>query len=114
MLSIMKSLDSKTNGYDKISIKKIKICSESVTIPLKIIFERSLKKEIFPEIWQKDNVVPMHKKEDKTLIKNYHPISLLPIFGNIFKRVIYNSLFNYFLINKLFMPSQSVLPSYYQ
>ena len=49
----------------------------------------------------------MHKKEDKTLIKNYRPISLLPIFGKIFERVIYNSLFNYFLSNKLFMPSQS-------
>ena len=49
----------------------------------------------------------MHKKEDKTLIKNYRPISLLPIFGKIFERVIYNSLFNYFLSNKLFTPSQS-------
>ena len=52
-------------------------------------------------------MVPIHKKEDKTLIKNYHPISLLPIFGKIFERVIYNSLFNYFLSNKLFTPSQS-------
>ena len=32
---------------------------------------------------------------------------MLPIFGKIFKSVIYNSLFNYFLSNKLFTPSQS-------
>ena len=51
--------------------------------------------------------IPAHKKEDKTLINNYHPISLLPIFGRIFERVIYNSLFNSFLNNKLFTPSQS-------
>ena len=108
ILSIIKSLDSsKSHGFDNISIKMIKICSESVTIPLKIIFEESLKKGIFPEIWKKANVVPIHKKEDKTLIKNYRPISLLPIFGKIFERVIYNSLFNYFLSNKLFTPSQS-------
>ena len=51
ILSIIKSLDSsKLHGFD-ISIKMIKICSESVTIPLKIIFEESLKKGIFPEIW---------------------------------------------------------------
>ena len=37
----------------------IKICSESVTMPLKIIFEESLKKGIFPEIWKKANVVPV-------------------------------------------------------
>ena len=86
---------------------KCKICSESVTIPLKIIFEQLLKKGIFPEIWEKANVVPIHKKEDKTLIKNYRPISLLPIFGEIFERVIYNFLFNFFLSNKLFTSSQS-------
>ena len=85
----------------------IKICNEAVTIPLKIIFEESLKKGIFPDIWKKGNIIPAHKKEDKTLINNYRPISLLPIFGKIFERVIYNSLFNYFLSNKLFTPSQS-------
>ena len=69
ILSIIKSLDSsKPHGCDNISIKMIKICSESVTIPLKIIFEESLKKRIFPKIWKKDNIVPIHKK-DKTLIK---------------------------------------------
>ena len=104
----MKSLDSsKSHGYDNISMKVIKICSQSVTIPLKVIFEESLKKGIFPEIWKKANVVPIHKKEDKTLIINYRPISLLPIFGKIFERVIYNSLFNHFLSNKLFTSSQS-------
>ena len=85
----------------------IKICNESVTIPLKIIFEESLKKGIFPDIWKKGNIIPAHKKEDKTLINNYRPISLLPIFGKIFEGVIYNSLFNYFLSNKLFTLSQS-------
>ena len=50
-LSIIKSLDSsKSHGFDNISIKTIKLCSESVTIPLKIILEESLKKGIFPEI----------------------------------------------------------------
>ena len=53
---------SKSHGYDNISIKMMKICSESVTIVLKIILEESLKKGIFPEIWKKANVVPIHKK----------------------------------------------------
>ena len=41
-------------------------------------------------------------------VKNYQSISLLPIFSKIFERVIYNSIFNYFISNKLFTPSQSV------
>ena len=42
----------------------------------------------FPEIWKKANVVPAHEKEDKMLVKNYRTISLLPIFGKMFERVI--------------------------
>ena len=85
----------------------IKICNESITIPLKIIFEESLKNGVFPEIWKRANAVPVHKKEDKNLAKNCQPISLFPIFGKIFVKVIYNSLFNYFTSNTLFTPSQS-------
>ena len=58
-------------------------------------------------MWKKANVVPVHKKYDKTFIINYCPISLLPIFGKISGRLIYYSLFNYFFRNKLFTPSQS-------
>ena len=85
----------------------IQICIEVITIPLKLIFDQSLKKGKFPEIWKVANVVPVHKKEDKCFVKNHLPISLLPIFRNFFERVIYNSLFSYILHNKLFTLSQS-------
>ena len=72
ILLIIKALDSsKAHRYDNLSIKMIKFCEESITIPLKIIFEESLKCGVFPEIWKKANVVPVHKKVDKTLVKNY-------------------------------------------
>ena len=87
VLSIIKSLDSsKSYGYDNISIKMIKLCSESVTISLKVIFEESLKKEYSRNM--EKNVVPIHKKEVSALIKNYCPIILLSIFGKIYERVI--------------------------
>ena len=73
----------------------------------KLFFRNQQKKGKFPEIWKKANVVPVHKKEDKTFIINYRLISLLPIFRKISERLINNSLFNYFLRNKLFTPSQS-------
>ena len=111
ILAIIKTLDpNKAHGCDNISIKMIKICSQSLILPLKIIFEHSLKKGKFPKIWKKANVVPVHKKEDKMLVKNYRPISLLPIFGKMFERVIYNSLFNYFQSNRLFTRFQSDFP----
>ena len=36
--------------------------------------------------WKKANVVPVHKKDSKHFLKNYRPISLLPICGKIFEK----------------------------
>ena len=108
MLLIVKSLHStKAHGSHSLSIRMIKICNKSITIPLKIIFEGSLKNGAFPEIRKRANAVPIHKKEDKNLVINCLPISLFPIFGKIFEKVICNSIFIYFSSNKLLTPFQS-------
>ena len=49
----------------------------------------------------------LYIKNPKILIKDYSPIRLVPIFGKIFDRIVYNSLFSYYLSNNLFMSSQS-------
>ena len=52
-------------------------------------------------------IVAIHKKESKGLIKNYRPISLLPILNEAFQRVTFNILFNIFILqNNLFTPCQ--------
>ena len=56
---------------------------------------------------EKANVIPVHKKNSKKLLKNYRPISILPICGKIFEKCIYNSIYSYFEDNNLFSPYQS-------
>ena len=41
------------------------------------------------------NIVAVHKKNDKQFVKNYRPISLLPICDKIFESILYYSLFNF-------------------
>ena len=53
------------------------------------------------------NIIPVHKKEAKYLVKNYRPISLLPIFGKVFEKLLFNFLFSHFDNNNLFSKSQS-------
>ena len=48
---------------------------------------------------KKGNIVPIHKKGDKQVLKNYHPVSLLPICGEIFERLIFNEMFRVLLEN---------------
>ena len=42
------------------------------------------------------------------VLKNSRPINLLPIFGKVFRKIIFIEFFNYFNQNKLFMNYQSV------
>ena len=66
-----------------------------------------LRTTIFPLEWKKANIVPIHKKGDKQTIINYRPVSLLPICGKIFERLLYNEMLNFFLENDLISPKQS-------
>ena len=87
ILKIIRALNiNKAHGHDDISIRMIKICDESLLKPLLILFKNSLKLSYYPDIWKKSNIIPAHKKNDKQLLNNYRPISLLPIFGKIFEK----------------------------
>ena len=108
ILQIINNLDSnKAHGHDEISIKMLQICGSSICRPLQIIYKSCLDRGKFPQEWKKANVAPVHKKNDKQLVKNYRPISLLPICGKIFERILYNSLFNFLNQNDLIPPAQS-------
>ena len=85
----------------------VKMCDKTLVYPLKLIFRASIQEGVFPDCWKKANVVPIHKKESKNLLKNYRPISLLPIFGKIYERIIFKELFNHFHQNQLFTKCQS-------
>ena len=106
-LIIKNLIPNKAHGWDDIYIRMIKLCGKSAAFPLKLLFQSSLEKAIFPVDWKKGNIVPVHKKENKNFIKNYRSISLLPIFSKIDERLMFNSIFNYFIKNNLFTKSQS-------
>ena len=90
-----------------LSIRMLKLCGESIYKPLNLIFKSCLETGQFPSDWKKANVVPVFKKGDKQLLKNYRPISLLPIIGKIFERLLYNQMFEFFIRNDLISQNQS-------
>ena len=73
----------------------VKLCGKSIALSLNLIFQSIV------------NVIPCHKKDSKNFIRNYRPISLLPIFSKVFERLTYNSLYSYFVQNKSFTEVQS-------
>ena len=57
--------------------------------------------------WKKANAVPVHEKGGKQILKKYRPISLLPIAGKIFERLLYDRMFEFFIANNLISKNQS-------
>ena len=74
----------------------LKICDYSICKPLKLSFQPCLESGKFPSEWKKTSVVPIHKKGGKQIIKNYQPISLLPVTGKILERLQYDRMFEFF------------------
>ena len=105
---IIKNLDpNKAHDHDMISIRMIKICGISICKSLEIVFQNCLRSGKFPSEWKKANVVATFKKGDKKCIKNYGLVSLLPVCGKVFERLLYNNMFLFFSENDLISPKQS-------
>ena len=92
---------NKAHGPDEISVRMLKICGDNLILPLNIIFTNILSTGIFPSQWKKANVTPVHKKNDKQLINNYRPISLLPVLAKVFKKIIFKHMYNHLITNNL-------------
>ena len=73
----------------------IKICDKAIVKPLSIIYKNSIGTGIFPDLWKKSNIVPLHKKGIKQLLQNYRPVSLLAIPGKILEKILFISVFEY-------------------
>ena len=83
---IIKYLDpNKAHGHDMISIRMVKLCDASfwnLWKALELIFESWLESGKFSLKWNKNNVVPGHRRDKKILINRYS-ISLLTVAGKI-------------------------------
>ena len=108
VLRITRSLDcNKAHGWDDLSVSMVKICDSSIVRPLCLIYETCMHTGLFPDNWKKANILPIHKKESRQLKENYRPISLLPVCGKIFEKVIFDTMYRHFTDNQLLTPNQS-------
>ena len=84
----------------KNSVVKIQNLVVSQTCkPLELIFSQSIGTGSFLLEWEKANVVPVYKKGDKQCLKNYRPVSLIPICEKIIERLTFNEFIIYLIKN---------------
>ena len=98
---------SRSNGHDGISSELLKLISKiDIADSITLIINQSLKSGIFPNQLKIAKVTPIYKKDDKKIITNYRPISVLPVVSKVFETVIHEQLSDYFLSNNLFSAQQ--------
>ena len=107
VIKIIDNLSSKNScGIDKITTKLLKTITPYITKSIAFIINQSLASGVFPDKLKIAKIVPIFKKNDPTLLDNYRPISLLPVFSKIFERVIFDQLHNHFNLHNLYFESQ--------
>lgn len=65
---------------------------------LSYIINLSFTQGCFPEELKIARVIPLYKSGDNQLLKNYRPVSVLPLFSKLFERVMFNRILEF--INK--------------
>ena len=97
----------KAHGQDDIFIRMINISDKSLLKPLIIFFQNWAKLSYYPNRWKRSHIIPLHKNNNKQLVKNYRAISLLPIFGKIFEKIIFNKIYQFLLEERLLNHNKS-------
>ena len=75
----------KACGSDGVHPLRLLKSAEHITSPFTIQFNKSLSSGQLPLDWVSANVIPVHKKSDKSVLFNYRPISLTSIIVKVWK-----------------------------
>jgi hypothetical protein len=78
-----------------IPISIVKKTASIISPLLEPLFNQSMKDGVFPAELKLAKVTPIYKKENAELLENYRPVSVLPVFGKIFEKIIYSRLYSF-------------------
>ena len=84
----------------------MKSIADIISLPLSILFQKSLDEGILPSQWLKACVTAIHKKGEKGLPGNYRPISITSILCKIMESLVRDQLVEHLVKNDLISKSQ--------
>ena len=96
----------KSPGPDKIHPRILKELASTVSRPLAILFNQSIKQKTVPKSWKEAQITAIFKKGKKCMAGNYRPVSLTSIVCKIMETLVRESIIKHMKINKLFTDRQ--------
>ena len=98
---------NKAPGYDKVSMKVIKVCLPSILPVITDLLNTSFSTTSFPKDWKHTEVIVHLKEGDPEVPCNYRPISLLPVMSKVLERLAHDQFVNYLITNNMLSDHQS-------
>ena len=96
----------KSAGPDGWPPAALKATAAEISLPLSIIFSKSLQSGHLPDCWKIANVVPIHKSGSRYLTNNYRPISLTCVVSKILEYIVRDRILQHLTINGLISQQQ--------
>ena len=75
--------DDIVEGYDEIPASLIIDGAEELAVPLSYLINQSLAHSAFPTAEKCAKITPVHKSDEKVVMDNYRPISVLPVLSKV-------------------------------
>lgn len=97
---------SKLMGPDGVHPRILRELCDVVALPLKMIFETSLRTGIVTRAWREANVSPIFKKEDRSQPSNYRPVSLTSVVCKVMEKILRASIMEHMDNNELLSDRQ--------
>ena len=93
-------------GPDGVPVALLKNASVELAKPLNILFNHSINMGHVPSTWKEAAIVPIYKGGDRSLAKNYRPISLTSTIMKVLERIIRKQLVDFPSDHNYFNPNQ--------
>ncbi len=82
-------------GPDNLHPHLLKLCADKIYDPITCLFNYIMNTQLIPQEWKIHKIIPVPKKGDLTLTKNYRPISLLSILSKVLERLVYDKIIDF-------------------
>ena len=90
---ILAKLDvNKATGADNIPVRILKERFRELSHPLSTLFKMSFRLGVVPQEWERANITPVFKSDNKNLVENYRSVSLLSVPSKCQEKVIYHTI----------------------
>ena len=97
MLKETTALNNKKNGtFDNIPTKRVKEVSDICALPLNDIRNKEvIAQKSLPNNLKQADATPVFKKQDVSLLKNYRPVSVLPLVSKVYEKIMQKKILEY-------------------